>query len=43
MVYDYAPTPSGIHVAVEEALDRAQMIAPASGAACTGLEPDAPA
>lgn len=30
MVYDYAPTPSGIHVAVEEALDRAQMIAPAS-------------
>jgi ATP-dependent Lhr-like helicase len=29
MVYDYWPTPSGVHVAVQEALERAQMIAPA--------------
>lgn len=29
MMYDYAPTPSGIHVAVEEALSQTQMIAPA--------------
>jgi len=28
MVYDYAPTPSGIYVAVEEALNKAHMIAP---------------
>lgn len=28
-VYDYFPTPSGVHVAVEEALDQTQMIAPA--------------
>jgi len=29
LVYDYWPTPSGIHVAVQEALDRTQMIPPA--------------
>jgi ATP-dependent helicase Lhr and Lhr-like helicase len=29
MMYDYAPTPSGIHAAVEEELSRTQMIAPA--------------
>lgn len=28
MMYDYAPTPPGIHAAVEEALGRTQMIAP---------------
>ncbi|MHB8129493.1 MAG: DEAD/DEAH box helicase, partial [Mobilitalea sp.] len=29
MMYDYAPTPMGIQIATEEALQRAQMIAPA--------------
>lgn len=29
MVYEYSPTPSGIHVAVRESLERTQMIAPA--------------
>lgn len=28
LMYDYSPTPSGIHVAVEEALKQTQMIAP---------------
>ncbi len=28
VMYDYAPTPSGVHVAVEEALNKAQFIAP---------------
>ena len=30
MMYDYAPTPQGIHAAVEDALGQAQMIVPAA-------------